>query len=349
MIEILVVVLEKIGEAFVGALAGKVTDEAWTKLKGDPAKTALKQALGAAIQRYASSQLRLDLARSLLERDGFLTLPSVVHELTQLVRFEREPNADLIGRHWKASIEYPPPWCDFTYEARRLLEYLQVELRSTEVFRPVFDAKSLDAIASSAAASTESLAHIEMQLADLVQLMAARFSDLSRTFAGASINFREQILDYTRFIQEKTHDFVGRRFVFDAVTRFTDTHPRGYYFIRGDPGIGKSALAAQLVKTNGYIHHFNIQSEGINKTDTFLRNICAQLIVVYQLEHTFLPPETAQDAGFLNRLLGEVSGKLGPHKKAIIVIDALDEVDTLGLSSSANTLYLPVTLPQGFM
>ena len=244
-------------------------------------------------------------------------------------------------------MDNPPPWCDFTYEAKRLLEYLQVELRGTEVFRPVFDAKSLDAIAASAATSTESLAHIEAQLADLAQLMAARFSDLNRTFAGASFNIREQIRDYTRFIQEKTHDFVGRRFVFDAITRFTDTQPRGYYFIRGDPGIGKSALAAQMVKTNGYIHHFNIRSEGINKTDTFLRNVCAQLIVVYQLNHTFLPPETTQDAGFLNRLLGEVSDKLGPQGKAIIVVDALDEVDTLGLSPGVNTLYLPVTLPQG--
>lgn len=98
MIEILAVVLEKIGEAFLGALAGKVTDEVWKKLKGDPAKTALKHALGAAIQRYATSQLRLDLARPLLEKDGFLTLPAVANEVTQVVRFEGEPKAELIGQ-----------------------------------------------------------------------------------------------------------------------------------------------------------------------------------------------------------------------------------------------------------
>ena len=45
MIALLAIVLEKIGDAFLGALAGKVTDEVWTRLKGDPAKTALKQAL----------------------------------------------------------------------------------------------------------------------------------------------------------------------------------------------------------------------------------------------------------------------------------------------------------------
>src|SRR5260370_16458956 len=104
MIEVLVVVLEKIGEAFLGALAGKVTDEVWMKLKGDPAKTALKLALGAAIQRYATSQLRLDLARPLLEKDSFLALPVVANEVTQLFRFEREPNADLIAAHCKPSM-----------------------------------------------------------------------------------------------------------------------------------------------------------------------------------------------------------------------------------------------------
>lgn len=345
--ELLAIVLEKTGESLLDPLTGKVSGEVWSKLKDASVKTALRHALGAAIQRYATSQQRLDLARPLLEMDGFLTFPIVGNELAQLVRFEREPNAELIGQLWKASLDNPPAWCDFTTEAKRLLEYFQVELRSTETFRPVFDAKSLDAIAAGAATSTEALAHIETQLADLTQLLATRFSDLSRSFAGASFSLHEQIRDYTRFIQEKTHDFVGRKFVFEAVARFTETHPRGYYFIRGDPGIGKSALAAQMTKVRGYIHHFNIRSEGINKTDIFLRNVCAQLIVVYQLDHSFLPPEATQDAGFLNRLLGEISDKLEPQEKVVIVVDALDEVDTLGLSPGTNALYLPVTLPNG--
>ena len=344
--EILAIVLEKIEEAWLYALTGKITDETWSKLKGESAQTVLRHALGAAIQRYATSQQRLDLARPLLEMDGFLTLPIVDNELTQLVRFEREPNAELIGQQWKASIDHPPLWCDFTAEAKRLLEYLRVELRSTEVFRPVFDAKSLDAIAASAATSTEALAQIEAQLARLAQLLTTHFGDLSREFARASFSIHEQILDYTLFIQEKTYNFVGRQFVFVAVSRFIRTHPRGYFFIRGDPGIGKSALAAQMVRTNGYIHHFNIRGQGINKPETFLKNICSQLIAVYHLNYAFLPPEASQDSGFLVRLLSEVSDKLGADQKVLIVIDALDEVDMLNLSPGTNTLYLPITLPQ---
>jgi hypothetical protein len=194
--------------------------------------------------------------------------------------------------------------------------------------------------------SMESPAHVEAQLADLAQLMDTPFGDLIQTFGKASVNLREQIRDYTRFLNEKTRDFVGRQFVFDAVTRFTQTHPCGYFIIRGDPGIGKSAIAARMVRTHGYVHHFNIRSEGINKTDSFLRNICAQLIVVYQLNHSSLPSEATQVAGFLTRLLGEVSDTLKADEKAIVVVDALDEVDTVGLSPGVNTLCLPVTLPQ---
>lgn len=348
MIEILAVALEKIGEAFLDAFMGNVADDLLKKLKADPAKQAIKQALGTAIQSYATSGgLRIELAQPLLQKDGFLTVPEVTAELTQLIRFEREPNAELIGKQWQASLNAPPQWCDFTAESSRLLSYFQAELRNTEVFRPVFAVKSLDAIAASTTRSTASLVQIENQLAEVARLMESGLTDLIHAFSGASVNLREQIRDYTRYINEKTHDFVGRQFIFEAVTRFTTMYPRGYYFIRGDPGIGKSALAAQLVRQHGYVHHFNIRSEGINKTETFLRNICAQLIAVYQLNHAFLPPEATQDAGFLNRLLEEVSVKLHPLEKAIIVVDALDEVDTLGLAAGSSLLYLPLTLPQG--
>ncbi len=351
MIEIAAsIVLEKIAEACFSVLLEKGIDTIQTQLKGSPAKIAFKQALGAAIERYARLPLRLDLARPLLETNSFLMQPAVAQELMRLVRFgelNQLSNAEFIGQQWEAAMDEPPPWCDFSYEAQRLLEFLSLELRNTEVFRPIFDAQSLDAIASNTTSSSESLAQIEAQLTDLTQLMDTRLAALIHSYAQATPDIHEKILDYTRFIDEKTHDFVGRQFVFDAVTRFTETSPRGYFFIRGDPGIGKSALAAQMVRNNGYVHHFNILSEGIDKTETFLRNICAQLIAVYQLNYSFITPEQTQNADFLKRLLGEVSNKLGSHQKAIIVVDALDEASTLGLSPGENRLYLPATLPRG--
>ncbi|NVM23034.1 MAG: hypothetical protein HWN68_14785 [Desulfobacterales bacterium] len=346
MVEPISIVLSFVAEKVFSFLAGKVTDKIWSKIQGDPAQKAFKQALGHAIQRYAVGE-RLATARPLLDKRGLLAAPDVAAELAQVISFEREPNAELIGERWKAAFLDPPKGWNFTEEASVFLGYLINELRGTDVFRPVFDAKSLAVIATSAAVSTESLQRIEEQLETLSELMAAGLGDLARAFAGSSVTIRDQIRDYTRFIEEKTRCFVGRQFVFDAIEQFINVNRRGYFFVRGDPGIGKSAIAAQMVKTKGYVHHFNIRAEGIHKAEIFLKNICAQLIAVYGLKHTFLPPEATQDAGFFNQLLGEVSEKVTSTKHAIIVVDALDEVDNIGLQPGTNTLYLPINLPPG--
>ncbi len=340
-------ILTLITEGVVGALAEKLTDEVASKLRGEPAKQALRQAIGAAIQRYATSGARLDLAAPLLHPNGLLTQPAVAEELAQVIRPDHEPNLMLIGDRWRAALDESPTWRDFTEEARLFVSYLQAELRNTEVFRPVFDSRSLDEIASDAALSAERLATIEAQLTNLAGLIDARLGELVRTFNTAPYGIRDQIRDYSRYIEEKTRGFVGRQFVFDAIKQFTQQNSRGYFIIRGDPGIGKSALTAQFVKISGLIHHFNIRAEGISKADQFLRNICAQLIARYQLNHTVIPTDTTQDAGFFNQLLGEVSDQLGDKDQTIIVVDALDEVDNLGASPGTNPLFLPITLPRG--
>lgn len=157
---------------------------------------------------------------------------------------------------------------------------------------------------------------------------------------------RRNICDQTDRIEDKTRGFVGRQFVFDAIAEFTNTYVCGYFFISGDPGIGKSSLIAQMVKKGAYVHHFNIRQH-IASVEAFLRNICSQLILAYQLDYPFLPPETTRDGGFLGNLLQEVSDKLTTDEKAFILIDALDEVDRPGLAPEAKTLYLPDRLPQG--
>jgi hypothetical protein len=206
------------------------------------------------------------------------------------VRFNREPDTQPIGQQWEVALDNPPPGINFAEEAKRLLEYLKLELRATEVFGPVFDSKTLDVIAKNVPISTEQSSTICVQLDALAGLVTTGFADLMRTFEQTALRVRDQIIDYTSLIVGKTDSFVGRQFVFDEVERFINTNPRGYFFIGGGPGIGKTALAAQMVKINGYVHHFNIRTQGINSVDAFLRNICAQLIAKYQLDNTDLPP-----------------------------------------------------------
>ena len=338
----------KVLDSLTSKASGQATDALVSKLKGDPTKRAFKGALGKAVRRYATGE-RLQLAKPLLDKDGVLTDPDVAKELAYLIEFGREPNAELIGKRWKTAIPDAPDRVDFTQQAQLLLNYLKQALRETDVFRPVFEAKSLDAIAASTSISNESLSDIDHSLSSLAGLIDSAFGEMTRNFSEATPKVQDQIADFTTFIEDRTRGFVGRQFVFDAFDKFTREESCGYFFVLGDPGIGKSALSAQLVKTRGYVHHFNIRAQGINTASAFLRNVCAQLIAVYKLPHTVVAAEdaqTSQNNNFLDKLLREVANKL-QGEKAIIVVDGLDEVDNAALTSGVNPLYLPIVLPEG--
>jgi hypothetical protein len=92
------------------------------------------------------------------------------------------------------------------------------------------------------------------------------------------------IHSFAAHIQEKTRGFVGRGWIMQRIDEHLkdrEKFPSGYILITGEPGIGKSALLAQLVKECGYFHHFNIALQGIRSPRHFLTNVCAQLIVRY--------------------------------------------------------------------
>ncbi|MEG5035662.1 ATP-binding protein [Microcoleus sp. AT3-D2] len=147
-------------------------------------------------------------------------------------------------------------------------------------------------------------------------------------------------------IQDRTQDFTGRRFVFEAIIEFLQKNPKGYFVLEADPGVGKTSIMAKLVLLlkRRCVAHFNSQSQGIVRAEQFLENACTQLIRRYQLNYPQLPENATRDGNFLSRLLGEVSAQLG-GKKLIFVVDALDEVDLSLQGRGSNVLYLPDALP----
>ena len=164
--------------------------------------------------------------------------------------------------------------------------------------------------------------------------------------APAPLSPHLKVLDFERLVDERTRNFVGRDFIFRAVDELLEDpeFTSGYILIRGEPGIGKTALLSQLVKTRGYVHHFNIALQNIRSTRVFLENVCAQLIVRYQLAHAMLPPEASQDSAFLTQLLTETAEKAG-DQPVVVLVDALDEAEDVGLAATANRLFLPAVLP----
>ncbi|MEG4028198.1 MULTISPECIES: ATP-binding protein [unclassified Microcoleus] len=147
-------------------------------------------------------------------------------------------------------------------------------------------------------------------------------------------------------IADRTQDFTGRRFVFEAIIEFLQKNPKGYFVLEADPGVGKSSIMAKLVllMKRRCVVHFNSQSQGTVKAKQFLENACTQLIQAFKMDYPNLPENATTDGNFLSRLLGEVSAKLG-GKKLVFVVDALDEVDLSDHGRGSNVLYLPDALP----
>jgi hypothetical protein len=154
--------------------------------------------------------------------------------------------------------------------------------------------------------------------------------------------------EFSALIAERTRRFVGREYVFAAIDEaLADDELRsGYVVLRGEPGIGKTAIMSRFVLDRACVHHFNVAPLGIRSPHAFLANVCAQLIVRYGLPHESLPPDATQDGGFLARLLAEAAQE-DANRPVVVAVDALDEAEHVALPPGTNRLFLPPTLPAG--
>src|SRR6266566_3598199 len=149
-------------------------------------------------------------------------------------------------------------------------------------------------------------------------------------------------------LEQVTNDFVGRHFLFDEVDKWlkSSTIQSGYLVIEAEPGFGKTAFIAALVKRSGWIHHYVDLKRGINKPQEFLENVCAQLIIRYKLPTTRIQDVEVRPNTVLDKLLTDVVSK-ARNKPVVILVDALDEASDTGLTDGANRLFLPPSLPIG--
>ena len=149
-------------------------------------------------------------------------------------------------------------------------------------------------------------------------------------------------------ISQYTQHFVGRAFLDEALDRFLSSHDKGYWILKGEPGIGKTSWAAHLVATRGYVYHFVDRAQGFIRAEQAIKNIAAQLIHKHGLADLEPLLDHPEPSALLSEVLSRVSEKITPlSKKEIIVIDALDEAEPPSQTGSSNVMRLPACLPPG--
>jgi hypothetical protein len=141
-------------------------------------------------------------------------------------------------------------------------------------------------------------------------------------------------------IEDRAATFTGRKHILDQLDAIIGqpAFPCGYVLVTGEPGIGKTALLSQVIKTKKYPYHLNNRRQGVTSAAAFLNSICGQLADRYGI-----PVPSAPSSMALSRLLRAAAEGAGPRSPLVIAVDALDESEPS--SAGANRLLLPQVLP----
>jgi len=141
-------------------------------------------------------------------------------------------------------------------------------------------------------------------------------------------------LDFGVDLSRLTKDFTGRQWFFSEFDTWVKQSAGKVFIIAGDPGIGKSAVMAQLASRHPQVmaFHFCISSlaDSINP-DVFVKSIASQLATQIPDYHEAIKqidyePLTRLDAGTLfRRLIVDPIKSIKLTEKVLILIDALDE------------------------
>lgn len=291
----------------------------------------IELALLRAVRQYTTENAAVGLAGPLLRPDGPLADPQVRALLEGALAGGVAAAALALGQRWRTAMARPPAERDLDEEARVLLGYFRNHARKAGPANSE-ETDDLD----------RDLADVRTELAGLAELVVPLGPGGHGTPA-----VRMHHYDQTKLIEAKTRGFVGRRFVFEEVTKTLAEEDCGYCLVTALPGVGKTALLSQLVKDHGYVHHFNLLTANVTAPGTFLRNVCAQLVATYGLPYDDLPDRAGHDAGFLVELLGKAKATVAAGEQIIVAVDALDESDTTQLLPGVNPLFLPPDLPSG--
>ncbi|MDG4834236.1 WD40 repeat domain-containing protein [Solwaraspora sp. WMMD1047] len=154
--------------------------------------------------------------------------------------------------------------------------------------------------------------------------------------------------------------FQGRTGLIAGIDERIASTDRGYVVVRGEAGVGKSALAAHLVWTRPCAYHFTRLDGGARDPVEARKSLAAQLIGAWDLAGRFTPgdvfPVAAQRPDWLAKVIRAAVAtrdeRFPPdHRRPLVlVVDGLDEAgpDPAGMGTGIPLgLPAPDSLPAG--
>jgi transcriptional regulator with XRE-family HTH domain len=205
--------------------------------------------------------------------------------------------------------------------------------------------RTIQNIESGASVSTAKLRPVAKALGISLECMPTCGEEVDNRIADG---LQQHYINFDAMIENRSRGFVGRDFLFEELDTFLNdaSIDSGYFWIRGDPGIGKTSFIAELVRRrNLEIYHFNSVPDNIRSPSECLGNLCTRLITRFKLPYQELPDGYDQSSAFLGKLLSEASRQLSDSTRLILAIDALDEAVSSSDKTNSNSMFLPSGLP----
>ena len=180
------------------------------------------------------------------------------------------------------------------------------------------------------------------------------FAPVTRNlFSGGFERLRDVCFD--PWVLERDLDlqrFTGREWLIQRIDDFLQTRSRGYVIILAEAGVGKSSLAAHLVGSRPWLHHFTRLSGG-RSPEAARKSLAAQLISRWHLED-WAPdgvlPSSSDRPDWFDRLLhaaAQQRDRQEPNEQIVLVVDGLDEIEEGATGGIGLRLGLPISLPNG--
>jgi WD40 repeat protein len=161
---------------------------------------------------------------------------------------------------------------------------------------------------------------------------------------------RPQALDFGAYLRSKRAGFIGREWLFKKIADWCQGSSEPVMLITGEPGVGKSGLAAELVRRQDarvVACHFcqAANSDTVNPA-IFIRSLSAKLadnLPAYRIALDGILPhilsmencERNPIGAFCDGVISVLASLPAPGQRHCIVVDALDEVVSVGKSRTS--------------